>query len=242
MFLSDHVASFARKTKQTDEKRSTLREKIIGRTNAGKAFRVGSLISGVGLAGLALTRKGGNPNYKVKLPDGSFLNGQHSTNDVKESVLNRVKNYYTRDVHDLPHTVKTTISHGKVKHPTKPSASGRSEVIDVDNVRTRKPGTFWEDDYKNNLDLFDTSVRETYGKDIEKGFLGTDRKVRWGRVGKTAGIGAGALALPTVLAYAAGSKKDKEDIERRVNNTAKSGSKSLESTRRLVNTLHRVSR
>lgn len=240
-FLSDASTALFAKQKKQEEKPSTLREKIIGRTNAGKAFRVGAVASAVGLGGLALNATGKNKNYKVKTANGSFLGGQHSVNTKEGNIIDKIKNHYTRDVNDLPLTVKTTITHGKVKHPTTTTDKGKS-IIDEDKLKTRKPGTFWEEDYNKDLDLFDTTVRETYSKDKEKGFLGTDRKVRWGRVGKTAGLAGGALALPTGLAYVAGNKKEKEDIERRLSSGSKSASKSLESTRRLINTLHRVSR
>lgn len=221
-FLSDaSIASFAQKKKQ-EEKPSTLREKIIGRTNAGKAFRVGAVASALGLGGVALKNKG------------------------KLGALKNPKEYYTRNVNDLPQTVKTTMSHSKVKnagdHVHTSDRGAVNVVTDPNKVSTRKPGTFLDDQWQKDTDLYDTTVRETYSKDKEKGFLGTDRKVKWGKVGKTAAIGGGALALPTGLAYLAGSKKDKEDIERRLSNGSKSASKGLESTRRLINTLHRVSR
>lgn len=218
MFLSDmnDTALFARKKKEQEQ--TTWRDRIVGKTNAGKAFRVGALASGAGLVGLALKNK-------------NTLGG----------LKKNPKDFFTRNVHDLPKTVKTTMSHSKVKHKTKPDSKNRP-VVDIDNVKTRKPGTFLDDKWQKDTDLFDTTVRETYSKDKEKGFLGSDRKIRWGNVGKAAGIAGTALAVPTAAAYVAGSKKDKEDIEKRVGGGSKKLSRGLESTRRMINTLHRVSR
>lgn len=222
LFLSDVCeAQFARKKPEKEEK-STLREKIIGRTNAGKAFRVGVLASALGLGGLALKNKD------------------------KLGALKNPKEYYTRNVNDLPKTVKTTMTHSKVKnvgdHVYISDKGAVKVVTDPQQAKTRKPGTFLDDQWQKDTNIYDSTVRETYSKDKEKGFLGTDRKLKWGKIGKTVAIGGGALALPTGLAYLAGSKKDKEDIERRLNSVSKSASKGLESTRRLINTLHRVSR
>ncbi len=177
MFLSDHVASFARKPKKTEEK-STLREKIIGRTNAGKAFRVGALASGLGLVGLALKNR-----------------------EALGKALKQPKEFYTKDAGKNPQRMVWYDKDGNVKQS-----------------------------------------REMNPPKDNPSFLSSGRKVNWDKVGKTVAIGGGALALPTTLAYVAGSKKDKEDIKNRVDKTWGQGRKTAGDVRTWVNTLHRVSR
>lgn len=215
------LAEFAKKKEK--EKRTTLRDRIIGTTNAGKAFRAGVGLSALGLGVYGLKNKQGVKNL-VKNP----------------------KDFYTRDVRDLPQTVKTTMTHSQVKQPGDEvllTRNGNKKVVtDPNNVVDRKPGEFLSKTHQQRTKMFDKTVRETYSKDIERGFLGSGRKVKWGNISKTAAIGGGALAVPTTMAYVAGSKKDKEDIEKRIGSGSKRLSKGLESTRRFINTLHRVSR
>jgi hypothetical protein len=202
MFLSDHVASFARK--KEEEKRITLREKIIGRTNAGKAFRVGSLISGAGLGYLALK------NRKAL------------------GALKKPVDFYSSDVTGKD----VTTMRRKQKVIRNPDFD---KYLFADEWKGKIP-----DEYKQVYDKDWHDVRRTE-KD-GRSFVGTGRKVNWGRVGKTVGIGGTALAIPTGLAYAAGSKKDKEDIKNRAGNVTRATQSTLKDARSWVNTLHRVSR
>ena len=206
MFLSDlSEANFARKKKQ-EEKPSTLRQKIFGSTNAGKAFRVGSLLSGAGLGYLALKNKSklGALKKPIDFYSGDVKGKDRTTISRKQKIIeNPDYQTYLDNMDDW----------GKRKVPDK-----FTQVYDKD----------WHD------------VRRTE-KD-GRSFIGTGRKVNWGRVGKTIGIGGTALAIPTGLAYAAGSKKDKEDIQNRAGKVTRGTQATLRDARSWVNTLHRVSR
>lgn len=155
MFLSDHIASFARKKKQEEPKRRTLRDNIIGTTNAGKAFRVGALASAAGLGGLVLKNK---------------------------NLLNELK---------------------------------------------------------NPKEFFTTPISNTSKR---KGFYGTDRKLKWNKVGKTAAVAGGITGIPIGAAYIMGDDQDKKDIEKRINKLSGSINKLSRTTRQWSNTLHRMSR
>jgi hypothetical protein len=162
VFLLDMVdtANFAKKK---EDKRVTLRDRIVGTTNAGKAFRVGALASGAGLAALAHNKRGALKN-----------------------MANNPKDFFSR--------------------PTE---------VEINTNGRKKQG---------------------------RGFVGSGRNVNWNRVGKTTGIATTALAIPTGAAYLSGEKKDKEDIQKRVNNTTRGIRSVARDVRGWVNTIHRISR
>jgi hypothetical protein len=208
MFLIDmsQPALFARKPPK-EEKKPTLRQRIVGTTNAGKAFRVGALASGLGLGYLALKNKGKLAELK-KSPKDFF--SKPVGEDYQEMIWQRA----------------TTPDATTGKRATRSATRNEYEA--------RKMGEDpnWED----------KSSRFKPHPKQDPSFLNSGRKVNWGRVGKVVGIGGTALALPTGLAYAAGSKKDKEDIERRTNKTVGGVKSTARDIRTWVNTLHRVSR
>lgn len=205
MFLSDHIASFARKKKQEEPKRRTWRDNIIGTTNAGKAFRVGALASGVGLGTLALKNK-------TKLT----------------AIAKNPRRFYTSKVNGKD---TTTIKRKKKVVPN----PDYDVYLASDNWTKKVP-----DEYVEVFDKDWHDVRRTE-KD-KRSFSNTGRKLRWGRVGKTAALGAGALSIPTGMAYVAGTDKDREDIDKRLNKSVKTFNNTSEGVRKWINTLHRVSR
>ena len=232
LFLSDvSEAQFARKKPEKEEK-STLREKIIGRTNAGKAFRVGSLLAAGGLGAYAYSKRGALQNM-IKDPIdfySSKVEGKDTTviSRKRETIKNPEYNP------EKPFKIKNKKS-GTVKYITKEEA---------DKIRKESNGYHPQiedvDEYKEVYSPDYNPVRKTE-KD-PRSFIGTGRKVNWGRVGKTVGVAGTTLAVPTSLAYLAGSKKDKEDIKNRVDKTWGQGRKTANDVRTWINTLHRVSR
>jgi len=216
MFLIDmsQPALFARKPPK-EEKKPTLRQRIVGTTNAGKAFRVGALASGLGLGYLALKNKGKLAELK-KSPKDFY------TRDVGEDVtaMRRMR----KNIPNPEYDASKPFRNNKGVLTSDKFAKGAKAVPQYIDV----PDMDWHDG------------RRTAKKG--RSFVGTGRAVKWGRVGKTLGIGGAALAVPTTLAYAAGSKKDKEDISRRTTNTYRTGKSALNDARTWVNTLHRVSR
>jgi hypothetical protein len=86
------------------------------------------------------------------------------------------------------------------------------------------------------------SAREFNPGKPNPSFLSSGRKLNWDKVGQTAGVVGGAVTVPISLAYLAGSKKDKEDIQNRIDKTWGKGNKTLNDVRTWINTLHRVSR
>lgn len=204
-FLSDtSTASFAKQKKQ-EEKPASLREKIIGRTNAGKAFRVGTVLAAGGLGAYGYKKRGALKN-----------------------LIDNPMDFYSSSAKDKDITTMRR-KQKVVKNPD------YDAYLASDNWEGKVP-----DEYKQVYDANWHDVRRTE-KD-GRSFVGTGRKVKWGRVGKTVGVGGTALAVPTSLAYLAGNKKDKEDIKNRAASVTRGTQSTLKDARSWINTLHRVSR
>lgn len=189
-------------------KKNTLREKLIGTTNAGKAFRIGSAVSLAGLGAI----------------------GYNKRKALASLVKHPIDFYSTRvDGKDV------TVMKKRSKVIKNPEYDAWQKLNKEQKSKIKMPN-----EYKEVPDIEYHDHRRIERN--PRSFLGSGRSVNWGRVGKTVGIGTTTVLIPTSAAYLAANKKDKENINRRINNVYKVGRNTIGDARTWINTLHRVSR
>lgn len=85
-------------------------------------------------------------------------------------------------------------------------------------------------------------IRKRILRENDRSFMNTGYKVKWGNVAKTAGVAGTAVAIPVGSAYAFGTKKERDRINRGVTSSVRSAHKLSNDVRGWVNTLHRTSK
>lgn len=207
--LSQQEVAEFKKQKQ----KRTLRDKILGTTNSGRAFRIGSAISLTGLGTLAGKRylKEAIKGYKYGATPLNVQTGKLRSK-TKTGLL-YAKNQLKRDL----------------------------SLKNLKNTFTKSAGTVSSPIIKK-LDKNGGVIYQKVTQKQANGLFGTKRKLKWGNVAKTGAIAGTAVVIPVGASYVASNEEDRNKINKRLNQVSRIGSKVGKTVKSTINTLHKVSR